>query len=561
MMGCPHCSTLDADNSCKRCEIVLQKIAYGRDLLRPDEESLSCVKKALYGVDRGDEKSVWDALLSAAPKVGDIPILGVVENNNLTTKELEKWIHVSNSRVEDMGELSKLRLSFPGDQNYEFTFPECDDEADFVIMMDSWNDWFHGKPLVDLAEMFLENEVDSTSFSQWLEIIEILSILSIRFRGPEQNLNDCFQNHIDRVVPEIISAEDQEDPFFGGFEHYIFSNCIPHPFIRYSAGLINMNSFKIFLTDENRYLPQFWKESGEKLGDIASSWFNIISSGGEISRAEKYTPTLVVSEQRLHLMVRDEHGYSLIRVPQNIEIWGLLISLSLYHPSTEQNSYLRAIQWEIMCEDEPQFVASMPEIRALEFLGETCQSLNEVVEVSNDHFVVKGQSSLYYTVKPVGESPNIGIEVRAFRNKEQTKSSSNGIRICIVFNDFNSLPLGDKIAAYLLVLCNDEDSASNISTLQMLLDSWTQAGSNNKEESWKHMIEVNPHGFQEDEPDWEDEWDYDDETMDEVCDCDCDCSIDSIQEVELDTDNNSQANIDNDTWEIEAAARGEAHCI
>jgi hypothetical protein len=259
-------------------------------------------------------------------------------------------------------------------------------------------------------------------------------------------------------------------------------------------------------------------------------------------------------KQRLHLFVRSEHGYSLLHVPRDFEVWRQLISLSLYHPSTEQNGYLRAIQWELMCEEEPQFVGPMPEMRALQFLENTCQSLDGLVEVSDDYFIVKGKSSLYYTVKPVGRASNVGIEVRAFRNKEQTVSAINGVRICIVFGDYIPLPLGDKIAAFLLTLSDDIGSAANISTLQNLHHTWFQSylRGNGEEipmhlvvDGWKQMLEEFPHGFQEDEPEWDDEWE-------------------EGEEIELDIPDNEEElvdAIDNDSWELEAEARGEAHCI
>ena len=67
-----------------------------------------------------------------------------------------------------------------------------------------------------------------------------------------------------------------------------------------------------------------------------------------------------------------------------------------------------------------------------------------------------------------------------------------------------------------------------------------------------------PHGFQEDEPDWDDEWDDDEMIYDTS---DSDCTLDVIQEPELDSRNHPEETIDNDTWELEAEVRGESHCI
>tara|TARA_B100001750_G_C15517272_1_gene608317 strand:- start:1839 stop:3449 length:1611 start_codon:yes stop_codon:yes gene_type:complete len=536
---------------------MLKFITYGRDDLRPDEASILRVKNALHGVDRGDEVAVWDALLSEAPQIGEIPIFDMVcKKTNLTTKELEKWKIVGNPATFNTETLHNSKLPLPGNQNYVFTCPEEEDMRDVV---DAWEEWFCEKPLVDMAEMFVESNGEIVDFNDWLGVISILSKLSFQLRGSnEVPTNDWFQNQIDRSVPEIISFGEDENSFYAdGFEHFLLPTCKPHPFIRYASELIGKSSFKIFSTEENEHLPIFWNESSKKLGDLAACWHYILSNDDENPRATKYTPALVVAKQRLNLMVRDEYGYSLLPVPQKIEIWRLLMSLSLYHPSTEQNAYLRAIQWEIMCEEEPKFIAATPEIKALEFLAKTCESLGGLVEIRGDYFVVEGNSSLFYSVKPVGRMPHIGIEVRAFRVKEQTEFLGEGIRICIVFDDFNPLPLGDKIAAYLLVLCNDQGSASNISTLGMLQHSWFQLGFENNDEGWKSMASEFPHGFQEDEPDW-DEWDDDEMIYDTS---DSDCTLDVIQEPELDSRNHPEEIIDNDTWELEAEVRGESHCI
>ncbi len=107
-MGCSHCSDLDDGSTCERCAIVLKFMTYGREFLRPDDASLSRVKKALRFVDRSNEKAVWKALLSAAPSVGDIPLLTRDDKNTfLTTKELNTWknYQVDYSQENDVDEL------------------------------------------------------------------------------------------------------------------------------------------------------------------------------------------------------------------------------------------------------------------------------------------------------------------------------------------------------------------------------------------------------------------------------------------------------------------------
>ncbi|MDP6742241.1 MAG: hypothetical protein QF544_04165 [Candidatus Thalassarchaeaceae archaeon] len=526
-------------------------MTHGREFLRPDNASLSRVKTALHSVDRSDEKAVWAALLSAAPSVGKIPLLAKDDENTfLTGRELRTWkIYFNNIRRTCGPPIIPPLVYLPGLEKLNFGGPYLD--------ASEWANYCN-KPSADMADMFIESAGKKVGFSRWPEVISLLDILcrSIPSLPEEPSMPPFgwFQNRVDRCVPEIIDEESESDFLFGDIDPYYLQHCTPHPFISHSSNLIETPSYRIFRTRENEYLPLLWKESIKQFGDVAANWHDILSQNNDSARAAIYTPTFVIVKQRLHLFVRSEHGYSLLHVPRDFEVWRQLISLSLYHPSTEQNGYLRAIQWELMCEEEPQFVGPMPEMRALQFLENTCQSLDGLVEVSDDYFIVKGKSSLYYTVKPVGRASNVGIEVRAFRNKEQTVSAINGVRICIVFGDYIPLPLGDKIAAFLLTLSDDIGSAANISTLQNLHHTWFQSylRGNGEEipmhlvvDGWKQMLEEFPHGFQEDEPEWDDEWE-------------------EGEEIELDIPDNEEElvdAIDNDSWELEAEARGEAHCI
>lgn len=557
-MGCAHCSDLDDGSTCERCAIVLKFMTYGREFLRPDDVSLSRVKNALRSVDRSDEKAVWDALLSAAPSVGDIPLLARDDKNTfLTTKELNSWKNIIVTPIiPNDDEFIPPDVYLPGFEKLDLGGPYLDSNE--------WYNWCD-KPLVDMAEMFTESDGKKVGFSRWSEVIPLLEILcdsisNIPYDSPMPPYG-WFQNHIDRCVPEIVNEVTDGNGFiFADMDPFYLQHCKPHPFILHSANLIDTSSIKIFRSKENEYLPLMWEESRKQLGDVAENWLEILSQEDNSARSTIYTPTFVTVKQRLYLLVRDEHGYSLLNVPPDFEIWRQLISLNLYHPSTEQNGYLRAIQWEIMCEREPRFVGPMPEMRALQFLANTCQSLDGLVEVTDDYLVVKGKSSLYYTVKPIGRASNVGIEVRAFRNKEQTTSLVNGVRICIVFGDYFPLPLGDKIAAYLLTLSDDVGSATIISTLQMLHHTWFQSDfEGHGDNGWKQMLEQFPHGFQEDEPEWDDEWE-EEEFEHNIPDNDEELVIveDALSNQHAD---NTPGIIDNDSWEMEAEARGEAHCI
>ena len=572
-MSCSNCSDLDDGSTCESCAIILKFMTYGREHLRPDDASLSRVKKALHSVDRSDMKAVWDALLSAAPSMGNVPILSRDDETVLTTKELSSWenFEIDCPQEYDTG-YTPPTLYLPGNEKINYYGPYMDA-----------NEWHYccTIPIVDMVQMFTESNGEKVGFSCWPEVLSLLDKLCQSLQGSylsNDNAmppNGWFQNRIDRCVPKL--NESTESNFqFADLDPFFIQYCTPHPFIRISADLIEMSPSKIFRSKENENLPLMWNESRKQLGDIALDWADILSQEGDIARAVMYVPSFVTVEQRLHLLVRAEHGYSLLHVPPDFDVWRQLISLSLYHPSTEQNGYLRAIQWEIMCEDEPKFVGPVPEMRALQFLTSTCQSLDGLVSIIDDYFVVKGKSSLYYSIKPSGRASNIGIEVRAYRNQEQTTSLANGARICIVFDDYSPLPTGDKIAAYMLTLCDDLGSSANISTLEMLHHTWFYSGHEHTEDGWKNMLKEFPHGFQEEEPDWEDEYFEEEEFEDhiihgqELVDAQEEADnllyeewmniVDNESELTEQQASNSEDSNTNDDWEIEAEVRGEAHC-
>ena len=264
-MGCSHCSDLDDGSTCERCAIVLKFMTYGREFLRPDDASLSRVKNALHSVDRSDEKAVWDALLSAAPSVGKIPLLARDDKNTfLTTRELRSWenYHRNNQQVND-DEFSTPTVYLPGLKKFNFGGPYLDA-----------SEWAHycNKPSADMADMFIESAGKQVGFSRWPEVLSLLDILCNPLPGLSEGSSmppyGWFQNRIDRCVPEIVDEEAESDFLFADMDPFFLQHCTPHPFIRHSANLIDAPSVhisQIFRTRENEYLPLFWKESIKQL--------------------------------------------------------------------------------------------------------------------------------------------------------------------------------------------------------------------------------------------------------------------------------------------------------
>jgi hypothetical protein len=270
-----------------------------------------------------------------------------------------------------------------------------------------------------------------------------------------------------------------------------------------------------------------------------------------------------------------------------MDVWRHLLGWSLYHPTTEHNNYLRAIQWAIDCDDDSTSIGPKPEFRALALLAQTYESLGESVLLSkNDGFIVEGTSSLWYSVRPLRITSDSAIEVHGFRNKKAAKSWNKPIKICIQINEntMEEYPLADKLAAYLLTLRNDLVSSENVTTLLMLHRTWFENTTGKSAKEWSDMSKNHPHGFHVDDDDeWDDEWD------DEVFDIEDETYSEFEQEseeqnrlffewLESDDDNGEflisvqnrlenepleeeQLTSEEDIWKFEADARGELHCI
>jgi len=108
----------------------------------------------------------------------------------------------------------------------------------------------------------------------------------------------------------------------------------------------------------------------------------------------------------------------------------------------------------------------------------------------------------------VGNHGNAEIKVLAYPDMECARTNQLEMFICIQMFEFKGrLPLGDRLAAYMLALREDRKSASEISTLALLFNTWDNYRTQDRS-SWEKMKELRPHGFvevQHEEEDWADD--------------------------------------------------------
>lgn len=586
-MQCSYCSNevefSDTDVlgylTCERCEMVLSHVCKADRQFRPDEESILAVRRALEGVDRTNDDDVWKALISAGPSIADVPALKSSKNHlKLSRSKLSKWKKYYSEWSSNADDMTIDKLPLPGGKDMLI-------RTDGDIFGERKHKWCQD-PLADLSEVLTKSRGSTTDFSDWFELTQLLKVTTQSLINTKIPTHAWFQSAFTECVPPLYEGDNENMFMFDLPQFWASDRC--HPFTRYAASLVDNNIMALFSHSNSDDLPKMWIKAERKLGSIATSWKSILESGKKYARESIQGPSLAVYKQRLHLVVRGEHGYSLKRLPQNMEVWSHLIGWSLYHPITEQNNYLRAIQWAIDCEDDSNPIGPKPEFRALALLAQTCESLGKSVFLSNnDGFIVEGASSLWYSVRPLRTSTDSVIEVHGFRNQKAAQSWDKPIKVCIQLMEYmvNFYPLADKLAAYLLTLRNDQRSAENITTLLMLHQTWFENPTGNSAKNWSEMSKNHPYGFHDDDDDeeWDDDWVdgmYDNVEVAnppfgqeleeqnhlflewlESDDENGEFLVSVHNRPEDDVVDDGLITSEEDVWKFEAEARGERHCI
>ncbi|HIG20279.1 MAG TPA: hypothetical protein EYQ78_05875 [Candidatus Poseidoniales archaeon] len=585
-MKCTHCSNevefSDTDVleylTCERCEMVLSHVCKVDRKFRPDDASILAVRGVLEGVDRTDDDEVWKALIYAGPSIADVQALKQSKKPiKFSRWQQSKWKQYYVEWKSNTEDLSFEKLPLPGSK-----------EISIRTQGDTFGERKHKfcqEPLADLSEYFIKLSGSTSEFTDWFELTKLLKITTKTLINHEISTHAWFQGAFTECLPPFYDEGIDETMLLFDPPHGRLGRS--HPFIRYAASLVNNNIMNLFCHPNTEDLPKMWLKAERQLGSIATSWKSILESDNPSVRKSNQGPSLVVNQQRLHLVVRGEHGYSLKQLPQNMDVWRHLLGWSLFHPATEQNNYLRAIQWVIDYDGYSIPIAPKPEFRALALLGQACKSLGEsVIQTNNDGFIVEGTSSLWYSVRPLRTTTYSAIEVHAFRNKKAALSWNKPIKICIQLMELtmDEYPLADKLAAYLLTLRNDQGSAEHITTLLMLHQNWFENTTGNSAKDWSKISKNHPYGFHDDDDDewdgdWEDEvFDIDDETHPpfgqeleeqnrlffewlESDDGNGELVISVHNRLEDEPVEDGHTTSEEDVWKFEAEVRGEHHCI
>ena len=508
-MRCNHCDPTSTAAACPRCTILLPKLTLAHEVMKPEEKALETVRGVLSGVGleslrEGDESElqhIWEVLIGSAPSIGAVPGLeagnGRVSWDDDEIAEWQEYLELHTS--EELDDLH-FELPLPCGSVYER-------RGNGHYIDDSR---LQGPlPSHDLAT-FLSQDVEGRKheeFNDWGVLLAALAAAC--WTGSDPMSLGWVQQRIYDSAPAILNEELRSliDRNFG----HIFAGVGMHPFWHFACDRSD-SSIDDTLADNETLHPKQWKKLEYTLGSIARAWREIFQSDGEKSRSIPYLPSLVVMDDRLHLLCRSSNGFCVSRIPLDADVWRMVVAWSLYPPNSEIGQYLRAIQWLLLQDDESEEIAPLPERRALQFLSSIWSNFGDAVSLTTaNNIAIQGESGLAYRIGISSSRTEWDLSIHAFRNMADATTEKNGIPVCIQLNSEKfGFPLGDRIATFLLALRGDSSTANSISTLQDLHKSWfgntAWFGNHRQSKSqWKKMEGAHPNGFVEHD-DGDDDW-------------------------------------------------------
>ncbi len=572
-MQCSHIHDVKGKTPCKPCKLVLSKLEFASSQMKPDDRSLERVRAIIDEASPRGWEEVWKSLLREGPKIDGGDILSLQGREDyLTAEELEVWEEFAGSEIDDIDRIHSVNLPLPnGDELERWESPIGSPAPNLT-------------PVLDLAEIFVSGESSQRGYREdWYGIMGLCEYLPQFDNSDETHLYKWVYGRINESAPLPVPW-DVDDLWIQnhctglGWIHTF------HPFINYSCmHLCEVSPYRVFNKERSPDDTIFWLEADKQLGRISRSWKKLLAKGGEEINRALHMPNLVVAGNRLKVLLRGKNGFTLGSIPQDAKLWRHLLAWSLFHPHTPENRYLRAIQWELLDDGEVMHVAPPPEMRGLELLGNTVQALGCSAEVVGESLLVMGESGAHYSVNLLGNNYPTTLFVEAFHRLENARTRTDGIHICITFEEGESshLPLADRLATFALTLRDDVNSSQNISTLEVFMHEWSEMSTlaNSREVifkelgplkkdtartiretidkqldfAWSLIRERHPDGFVEVEEEFMDEWDDDDHVEWDFGDDEEDFILTNLDDETVPPNE--------EHWKTEAEARGETHCL
>jgi hypothetical protein len=199
---------------------------------------------------------------------------------------------------------------------------------------------------------------------------------------------------------------------------------------------------------------------------------------GSIQAASKIVPmSLLIRKGRLKILVRRSQQWRTIRVPNDPEIWALLINWSLIRPGHPDRINLNMFQQQLFVDPDIKLMKEK-DINGINFLREIVNNNDRAMIMlgssksgnqKENSIKVQGTSGEYYKISPGKEAHRTRFRVStigsalSFRSPNQNRRTT---QLCIVEAPaLRKLVIGDAIGSIVLALLNDLDSQKQIYTL------------------------------------------------------------------------------------------------
>ena len=501
--ACIHCGESTEDETCLRCSTLLPYIIGNHESLRPDPVTSEAMNAALEPARDDSAAERWQALLDVLVFKQDAKVLEKADQQkDWDGYSRTLWIAARQWHYNRERQLwNENPPKFPS----EFETP-----SGGRLSKERWGWTLDGErlpgpiPMADLADMLGSEDASVIpEFNDWDEMLRALAACC--WRIDEEPTPSWVSSRNEPLVPLaeplLHDFDDEGVPLFENLYHSGF-----HPFWHWAESVSEQDVSSHLM--KCKIPGKIWEGLSYNLRGVTAAWINAIHYGWPKLNNQLSCPTMLVRDDRLYLLVRSSTGFTMELVPPDPAVWRFLIITALHPPNTPEGHLLRAIIWHWNL-PTGTIQPDPPQKKALGFLRSAwLTSPKDFALAAPDSLLVQGNSGVAYRVKLVGNHGNAEIKVLAYPDMECARTNQLEMFICIQMFEFKGrLPLGDRLAAYMLALREDRKSASEISTLALLFNTWGNYRTQDRS-SWEKMRELRPHGFvevQHEEEDWADD--------------------------------------------------------
>ena len=235
-------------------------------------------------------------------------------------------------------------------------------------------------------------------------------------------------------------------------------------------------------------------------GPVVHAWERLlVGNEKETTRVVSNRGSLTCLKGELFLPIMRGNEIELIEVPLDLDLWRILITLTMYPYDTELGDLLLALGY---CWERNRKAPNDANARSLRLLNSVMEAESDSMQVVDDYIVVEGQSGLGHRLKIISEQK---IHIQSYRSMEVAMNPDPNevyFEPCIDMKD--SQPIGDMIVTYILTLRNDIETKNGVETLEPAVDIRLACKSVPTAVTWAKAMEAHYHAesndwFEDDE--------------------------------------------------------------